>query len=84
MALPSETSSKSKRIFDADSIIIEKTIRFEENIYSKGVIKICDFAQVIITSDGNTDYLTSEGLTPLCKVFWRLRVLSECKQRFSF
>jgi hypothetical protein len=66
--LPSGQSSKNLGVFDVDSIIIEKPTRFEENVYNMGVIKICDFANIIITSDGMYDYITSEGLTPLCKI----------------
>lgn len=65
--LPAGQSSRYIGVFDADSLVIEKPAKFEENIYNSGVIKICDFADITITSKGNTDYIESKGLTPICK-----------------
>ncbi len=65
--LPAGQSSRQTGVFDADAIVIEKPSKFEENIYNNGVIKICDFADITITSEGNTDYIKSTGLTPICK-----------------
>ncbi|MEW5822009.1 MAG: hypothetical protein AB1782_17580 [Cyanobacteriota bacterium] len=67
-SIPPGNSSRDLNIHDVDFIIIEKKTSLENNIYTKGVIKICDFASISVeTNNYGAVIINPTGPTIICK-----------------
>lgn len=66
--LPPHKTSRDVGIFDADSLIIEKQVLFENQKYSKGLIKFCDVSTLTIYQEGNLIVAKPSLSYKLCKL----------------
>ena len=65
---PGETS-RDKDIFDVDFIIIDRPARFENKLYTSGMLKICDYGKIeILNPEQNRDLYNSSGGMLICKL----------------
>lgn len=66
--IPAKMSSREAGVFDVDFIIIEEPSTFNHNQYSNGVIKICDFASIEVSSKDDITFFSPVKLSFVCNL----------------
>ena len=67
IAVPANKSSRDIGVFDADLILIEIPVLFENKEYSSGIIKFCDLATVNVYKKDGLTIIKTSLIYNLCK-----------------
>jgi len=65
--LPPGSNSKDIGIFDADSLVINEPMYFEDKLYSNGVLRFCDYAKLEIEEVDGIAQLKAKNIW-VCKI----------------
>ncbi|HSA06693.1 MAG TPA: hypothetical protein P5556_05905 [Candidatus Gastranaerophilales bacterium] len=82
--IPSKTNSKEMGIYDADGLVINKPIIFNNKTYNNKIFRFCDLGKIKIKENKNKEiYIQPFGMSWTCKLAGKFGMYDSMEEAFN-